>query len=183
MRPVYMLPFGLAYAGLALYFADTPAPTLPAIVPIGCYAPTVNSRLAVCSQRNFQVVPAPVAITNGSEKFKFGAAGSVWLTWPPKFPGDFTSTGRSASLSTWQATTVAIRLANEKASIFYHCQPFQDGQPARFVASHWVWMGHQGYGHGDFEVTVELAEDGSTNNVDLQLLDNQNQLLTGQRAF
>jgi len=75
-----------------------------------------------------------------------------------------------------------MRLANDKAFTLYHCQPFRDGQPARFVSGHWVWVTQQGFGHSDFQATVELATDGSTNNVDLQLFDSQNQLLL-QRQF
>jgi uncharacterized protein YcfL len=83
-----------------------------------------------------------------------------------------TSTHQSASLTADQAKEVAMRLANDKASTVYHCQPFRDGQPARVVAGHWVWTDRQGYGRGDIEATVELAMDGSTQNVDVQLLDN-----------
>jgi hypothetical protein len=82
---------------------------------------------------------------------------------------------KSASLTAEQAQTVAMRLANDKASTLYHCQPFRDGQPARFVTGQWVWVNLQGFGHGDIQATVELAADGSTNSVDLKLLDSQNQ--------
>jgi hypothetical protein len=88
-----------------------------------------------------------------------------------------TSTRQGASLTAEQAKTVAMRLANDKASTLYHCQPFRDGQPAQFVAGHWLWVARQGFGHGDIEATVELAANGSTNNVDLQLFDSQNQRL------
>lgn len=79
----------------------------------------------------------------------------------------------SAPLTATQAKTLAMRLANDKADKLFHRRPFQDGQPAQLVAGHWVWVGRQGYGHGDFQTTVELAADGSTNNVDLQCLDSQ----------
>ena len=92
------------------------------------------------------------------------------------------STHQSASLTAEQATTVAMRLANDKASTFYQHQPFVAGQPAQFVAGHWLWVVRQGFGRGDIQATVELAADGSTNNVDLQLFDSQNQLLR-QRQF
>ena len=83
---------------------------------------------------------------------------------------------KSASLTAEQAKTVAMRLANDKAFTLYHCQPFRDGQPARFVAGQWVWVDLQGFGHGDIQATVELAADGSTNSVDLKLLDSRNLL-------
>jgi len=84
-----------------------------------------------------------------------------------------TSTHQTSSLTADQAKTVAMRLANERASKIYHCKPFRDGQPASLVAGHWVWTDLQGYGRGDIQATVELAMDGSTRNVDLQLLENR----------
>ena len=84
------------------------------------------------------------------------------------------NTRQSASLTAEQARTVALRLANDKAISLYHCRPFIDGQPAQFVEGHWRWVERQGYGHVDFQATVALAADGSTNNVDLQLFDSQN---------
>ncbi len=85
-----------------------------------------------------------------------------------------TSSRPGALLTTEQATSAAVRLANDKASAVYHSRPFQDGQPAQLVTGHWVWVGQGGYGHADIQATVELAADGSTNSVELQLLDNQN---------
>ena len=35
MRAVYMVPFGLAYAGLVFYFAGTPVQTQPDCVAVG----------------------------------------------------------------------------------------------------------------------------------------------------
>jgi hypothetical protein len=94
-----------------------------------------------------------------------------------------TRTHQSPSLTAEQAKTVALRLANEKAASVYHSQPFRDGQPAQFVAGRWLWVERQGYGHGDIQVTVELAADGSTNSVDLQLLDSRNLLSHAGRQF
>jgi hypothetical protein len=84
------------------------------------------------------------------------------------------SSQRSASLTAEQASTVAIRLANEKAFTLYQHRPFVAGQPAQIVAGHWLWVARQGFGHGDIQAIVELAADGSTNSVDLQLFDSQN---------
>jgi hypothetical protein len=84
------------------------------------------------------------------------------------------SSRQSASLTPEQATTIAMRLANDKASTLYQCQPFVAGRSAQFVASHWLWVAQQGFGHGDIEARVELAMDGSTSKVDLQLFDSQN---------
>lgn len=81
---------------------------------------------------------------------------------------------QSTSLTAEQAKTLAIRLANDQASRLYHSQPFLAGQPAQFEAGHWLWVARQGFGHGDIQATVELAADGSTNSVDLQLLDSGN---------
>jgi hypothetical protein len=83
------------------------------------------------------------------------------------------SSRQSALLTPEQAKTVARQLANEKAGALYHCQPFQEGQPASFAQGHWIWRDTRSYGRGDIEATVELAVDGSTNNVELQLLDSQ----------
>ena len=84
------------------------------------------------------------------------------------------SSRQSASLTAEQAKATAIQLANDKAATLYHTQPFQDGQPARFMGGRWVWTDTRGFGHADIQATVELAADGSTNHVDLQLLYNQN---------
>jgi len=84
------------------------------------------------------------------------------------------SSRQSASLTTEQATTIAMRLANDKASTLYQHQPFVAGQPAQFVAGHWLWVSRQGFGSGDIQAAVELAKDGSTNRVDLQLFDSKN---------
>jgi hypothetical protein len=92
------------------------------------------------------------------------------------------STRHSASLTAEQAQAFALQLANDKASTLYYCQPFRDGQPAQFVAGHWIWVEQQGFGHDDIQATVELAANGSTNNVDLKLFDNQNTSLP-QRIF
>jgi hypothetical protein len=67
-----------------------------------------------------------------------------------------------------------MRLANDKAVTLYQHQPFVAGQPAQFVAGHWHWAARQGFGRGDIQATVELAADGSTNSVGLQLFDSQN---------
>jgi hypothetical protein len=92
------------------------------------------------------------------------------------------STYQSASLDGNQAASVALRLANDKASRLYRHQPFADGQPAQFVAGHWLWVERQGFGRGDIQATVELAADGSTNNVDLQLFDSQNPYQSSPRG-
>jgi hypothetical protein len=83
------------------------------------------------------------------------------------------SSRQSASLTSEQARAAAIQLANQKADTLYHCQPFQDGQPARFTQGHWIWSDTRGYGREDIQATVELAANGSTNNVDIELFDNQ----------
>jgi hypothetical protein len=75
-----------------------------------------------------------------------------------------------ARLPAEQARMIAMQLANVKAYALYHCQPFVDDQPAHFTSGHWTWGQLKGYGHGDLLATVELAADGSTNSVDVQLL-------------
>jgi hypothetical protein len=78
-----------------------------------------------------------------------------------------TSTRPSASLTKEQAKAVAMRLANDKASTICHRQPFHDGQSATFVSGHWIW---RELAPGDIEATVELAADGSTNSVAINIL-------------
>ena len=85
-----------------------------------------------------------------------------------------TSSQQGASLTPEQAQTLAIELANHQAYAKFHCQPFQDGHPAHFVAGHWVWSDRAGVGQMDMEVTVELGANGSTNQINLKLLDNMN---------
>jgi uncharacterized protein YcfL len=82
-----------------------------------------------------------------------------------------------AGLTAEQARTLAMQLANDKAATLYHCQPFHDGQPARFAEGRWVWTDRRGVGHEDVQVTVELAADGSTNRVDLELFDSMNRVM------
>jgi hypothetical protein len=84
------------------------------------------------------------------------------------------SSRQSALLTPDQAKTLAMRLANDKVATLYHSQPFVAGQPAQFVAGHWLWVARQGFGRGDIQATVELAADGSTNSIDLKLFESQN---------
>lgn len=84
-----------------------------------------------------------------------------------------TSSRQGSSLTAEQAKTLALRLANNKATADYHCQPFRDGQPAQFRAGYWVWTEREAYGLGDIEARVELAPDGSPHKVELRLLDSR----------
>ena len=83
------------------------------------------------------------------------------------------STPPKTSLTVEQATAIAQRMANEKAFELYQCRPFLGNQPAQFVAGEWIWTKHQGFGLGDIYATVELAADGSSRKVDVQLLDSR----------
>jgi hypothetical protein len=89
------------------------------------------------------------------------------------------STGKRQvpTLTADQADALALQLANDKALKIYNCQIFQDAPTARFVQGHWEWSQRQGFGHCDLEAIVELAPDGSTNAVDVKLLDNQNRVV------
>jgi hypothetical protein len=69
---------------------------------------------------------------------------------------------RQTSLSDAQATMMARQLANKQATLLYNCQPFHDGQPANFTNGHWHWTE---LCSGDYEASVELAANGSTNRV------------------
>ena len=83
------------------------------------------------------------------------------------------------SLTPEQAKTLALRLANDMAATLYDSQPFQDGQSARLIGGRWVWTDIRGFGHADIQATVELAADGSTSHVDLQILVNANLAFPG----
>jgi hypothetical protein len=83
------------------------------------------------------------------------------------------SSRQSPSLSAEQAATQAVGLANDKAFAVYHTRPFQLEQPAQFVAGHWIWSDRQGFGHGDFQASVELAADGTPQKVDVTFLDSR----------
>jgi hypothetical protein len=75
---------------------------------------------------------------------------------------------QQTSLTDVQATQLATRLANDQATFLYHCQPFQVGQPANFTNGYWHWKQLR---PGDYEATVELAANGSTNRVRVYWLD------------
>ena len=83
------------------------------------------------------------------------------------------STQERASLNAEQARARAVQLANDKATVLYHCSPFTARRPAQFSGGRWLWSDRQGYKQGDIEATVELAANGATNSVDLKLLDNR----------
>jgi hypothetical protein len=83
------------------------------------------------------------------------------------------SSRQNASLTAEQASVIATRLANEKASAVYHCQPFQNSELPRSEAGHWIWSEQRGFGNGDIQARVELAADGSTNSVSIQLYDSK----------
>jgi hypothetical protein len=83
------------------------------------------------------------------------------------------SSWQSAPLTAEQASVIATRLANEKASAVYHCQPFQNSELPRSEAGHWIWSEQRGFGTGDIQASVELAADGSTNSVSIQLYDSK----------
>jgi hypothetical protein len=78
---------------------------------------------------------------------------------------------RAAVLTSAQATALAIQLANDKADALFHQRPFQDGRPAQLLTGKWVWTDGCGVALLDYEASVKLAADGSTNSVKVQLLD------------
>ena len=81
------------------------------------------------------------------------------------------SSQKGAPLTAAQAETLSIRLANAKADTLFHHRPFQGSQPARFEAGRWIWADSHGVGVMDFQATVELAANGSTNSVDIKVTD------------
>jgi hypothetical protein len=75
------------------------------------------------------------------------------------------------SLTADSAENLCVQLANNKADSMIHRQPFRAKQLARFEDGRWIWTDTSGAGSLDFKATVELAANGSTNNVDVQILD------------
>jgi hypothetical protein len=74
-------------------------------------------------------------------------------------------------LTAGQAGALAVRLANDKAQSMFQHHPFMDNQPVSFQSGHWVWSESRGFGLLDYQAKVVLAADGSTNLVDLKVLD------------
>jgi|SRR5580692_6633004 hypothetical protein len=93
-----------------------------------------------------------------------------------------TSTRPNQAMTAEQTTSLAMRLANDKAFTEYYCRPFHDGQPAQFQAGHWVWTDMEGLGKNDIRTSVELATDGSVDQVQLEILNNMD-LVHGGRPF
>lgn len=77
----------------------------------------------------------------------------------------------TAPFSPEQAGKVSLQLANDKADAVYHRRPFQGSQPAHYEAGRWVWIDGHGVGTFDFQAKVELAANGSTNHVDIRVLE------------
>ena len=75
--------------------------------------------------------------------------------------GCSTTAPRPTTLTADQAGALALKLANEKAQALFHCQPFHNGPPARFVQGHWTWHQLQAAGQADIEATVEFEANGA----------------------
>jgi hypothetical protein len=80
---------------------------------------------------------------------------------------------QNLSLTPEQAMATAVQLANAKSDALYQKRPFEPGKLPQFIGGHWVWTGMGGVGQLDLEARIELAIDGSTNSVDLHLLDSR----------
>lgn len=78
---------------------------------------------------------------------------------------------QSANLTPEQAMTTIVRLANDKSDALYQKRPFEAQKPPQFLGGHWVWTDMRGVGQSDFQARVELAADGSTNRIEIHLLD------------
>ena len=85
------------------------------------------------------------------------------------------ATQHRTTLTSAQAKTLAQHLANDVAFTRYGCRPFDDGQTPRFEQGRWVWSDRHGYGNGDLEALVTIAADGSTHEVNLDVLTNLNE--------
>ena len=89
----------------------------------------------------------------------------------------------AGSLTSAQASALSVQLANAKAEVLYSHQPFQDGQPAEFEAGRWVWSEKRGFGTADICAVVELAADGSTNNVSVEMDINKDLITSGGPGY
>ena len=79
---------------------------------------------------------------------------------------------RNSALTTAEATSLALQLANEKAQALYQCRPYRDGPVAQLVDGCWVWHARRGQGQVDLEATVKFSTNGAEPNVTVVLLDN-----------
>jgi hypothetical protein len=86
--------------------------------------------------------------------------------------GCVTKTKQIPPLTSKQAKIVAVQLANDEARKSYKCQPFTNDRPIVFRDDKWLWTSQVGCGHYNVEAVVELAANGLTNRVRLQLFDN-----------
>jgi hypothetical protein len=77
-------------------------------------------------------------------------------------------------LSQQEAGVLCLQLANAKTEALYGHQPFQSGVLPKFQGGQWVWSEKNAYGTADVLGTVELAADGSTNDVSIEVDVNQN---------
>ena len=89
----------------------------------------------------------------------------------------------AGSLTPAQAGALSVRLANAKAEVLYSHQPFQGGLPAEFESGHWFWSEKRGFGSADICAVVDLAADGSTNNVSIEMDINKDTNPSGGREF
>ncbi len=77
---------------------------------------------------------------------------------------------QTRALTPAEAGELAQKLANQKAQGLYNCQPFRQMVPAQWVQGHWVWRDREGYGNGDVEASVRLASDGTSPEVNVDVL-------------
>ena len=87
--------------------------------------------------------------------------------------GCSTTPHHSQRLSVAEAKALAPQLANDAAFTRYGCRPFHDGQSPRLEQGRWVWSGRYGYGKGDLEALVMIAADGSTHEINFDVLTNE----------
>lgn len=87
--------------------------------------------------------------------------------------GCSTTPYHSQRLSVVEAKVLAQQLANDAAFTRYGCRPFHEGPSPRFEQGGWVWSDRSGYGKGDLEALVMIAVDGSTHEVNLDVLTNE----------
>jgi hypothetical protein len=73
-----------------------------------------------------------------------------------------------ASLNQPEAHALAEKLAFEKYGWVFGDVAPKGTPPPKLVSGHWVWVWRRGSGHGDIEIKVSFAPDGSSPNVDCE---------------
>lgn len=189
MKTLFVVMFALVLAGCESsrqQSSSRPKPAGAVAGPLASGQPEAADRQRIDDGQPASFAPADwkaggglavTGSTNSAIKIKILENMLAW------FVGD-ESTLPQPSLTPEQAGRIACQLANDQADSLYHHRPFsEDGHLAYFNKGHWIWTGSRGFGQDDIAARVELAPDGSTISVKVEVLDNQIEVLRTMRAF